>query len=307
MERHLLIVLLSFFQLLFVWGCKKSDSSSDPIAKSTSSNTSLGGKILYEAVTDGIHLFNVNSALDQKLFDGTYPERISSGKIIYVLNNPNRLMISNEEGTSKSTLVVNSSMYFQCPRASSDGKLIALHNLYSSTINSISKGTIVYKDDGTVLAKLDNLFHPYWTPDGKLVLSGSYGNLYGPQTTLQEGIFITSKDLDNPKRIDPNLTAPMMPSVSPDGGRIAFIYDGHVWVMNIDGSNLKQITKSTTKETYPYWTPDGKYIVFNYTKGGSVMAIVPSNETTTISDDTECYIFTGENQLLNSANQINNW
>ncbi|MGE5682670.1 MAG: TolB family protein [Bacillota bacterium] len=290
--------------IIFLSGCKKSDSSTDPVGNGS---TTLTGKILYERVSDGVHIFDIKKVSDQKLFEGSYPERMPNGKILFVLDYPNRLVSANEDGSSKNILVENDKMYFQVPRVSADGKSVAVQNLFTSTINNINRGTLVYKSDGSLVVKFDNLFHPSWTPDGRLVVSGSYQNVWGPQTTLKEGIYITDKELSSLQRIDPDLSEPLMPSVSPDGKQIAFVNAGHIWVMGIDGTNLRQITKSSSKESYPSWTSDGKYIMFNYYRNASVMAVVPANAQTTIDDQTECYIMTSDDHFLNSGNQIVNY
>lgn len=50
------------------------------------------------------------------------------------------------------------------------------------------------------------------------------------------------------------------PSASPDGKVLAFVQDGAVWKMNIDGTNMVQLTKSASPH-WPSWRSDGKYLV----------------------------------------------
>mgnify|MGYP002751815438 FL=1 len=56
-------------------------------------------------------------------------------------------------------------------------------------------------------------------------------------------------------------------TVNPQGTRVAFRYNKHLWVQNIDGSNLHQVTTSQLTgsnkadgEYHPVFSPDGKYI-----------------------------------------------
>ncbi|MDO4229739.1 MAG: hypothetical protein Q4C98_07990 [Capnocytophaga sp.] len=56
-------------------------------------------------------------------------------------------------------------------------------------------------------------------------------------------------------------------TVNPQGTRIAFRYNKHIWVQNIDGSGLTQVTTSSPSgltnvdgEYNPVFSPDGKYI-----------------------------------------------
>ena len=56
------------------------------------------------------------------------------------------------------------------------------------------------------------------------------------------------------------------PSFSPDSKRIAFVsykddlYEGEVYVINLDGTGLKRLTNNGLNETDMSWSPDGKKI-----------------------------------------------
>jgi Tol biopolymer transport system component len=53
------------------------------------------------------------------------------------------------------------------------------------------------------------------------------------------------------------------PTWSPDGDKIAFEYDGDIWLMDSDGGNLTQLTStSNIYEFKPCFSPDGEYIVY---------------------------------------------
>ncbi len=52
------------------------------------------------------------------------------------------------------------------------------------------------------------------------------------------------------------------PIWSPDGKKIAFEKNFHIWVMDIDGTNLKNITGLQPVAELPSWSPDGKKIVY---------------------------------------------
>lgn len=81
-------------------------------------------------------------------------------------------------------------------------------------------------------------------------------------------------------------------TVNPQGTKIAFRRNKHLWICNIDGSSLQQVTTAETSdiidydgERNPVFSPDGKYIAFtgatmrgtpwsdhNYPDGGWVAA-----------------------------------
>ncbi len=65
-----------------------------------------------------------------------------------------------------------------------------------------------------------------------------------------------------------------MPSISPDGNKIAFIStrDGNyeLYVMNTDGSDLCRLTENSVYEFSPKWSPDGAKIAFcSYISGNA--------------------------------------
>ncbi|MBO5194429.1 MAG: PD40 domain-containing protein, partial [Bacteroidales bacterium] len=52
-------------------------------------------------------------------------------------------------------------------------------------------------------------------------------------------------------------------SISPDGSRIAFCYQGDIFTVSTDGGEARRITSNPAYDTDPLWTPDGQSIVFS--------------------------------------------
>jgi Tol biopolymer transport system component len=74
-----------------------------------------------------------------------------------------------------------------------------------------------------------------------------------------------------------------IPAWSPDGSRIAFVAEGHVFVVHADGSGLRRITSGPGIDQWPTWSPDGSTIA--YSSGRAVASdggFSPSQEIWTV-------------------------
>jgi Tol biopolymer transport system component len=117
---------------------------------------------------------------------------------------------------------------------------------------------IVDASNGSLIKTFGNFkknepyFSPSWAPDGSLYLQG--------MTTINNGIYKVESDFSSIRKISNDLTNVSKPSVSPDGKSIAFIKDGQVWLMSIDGTNPTQLVKNQATFSNPTWSPDSKYI-----------------------------------------------
>jgi TolB protein len=262
---------------------------------SSFAQTTWKGKITYGYIGD-IKEFNLASKTDRTLFKEAHAPFVYNGDIYFISEKfPKRNYLvrksSAATGQFKDVLDVSSDNPFykqeldnysvirgtgksgvlssiHDPKVSPDGKFLAVTILgYKDQVFDKNCVALFELASGTLVKKFEDKYYGTWSPDGRLVMAGSHktvsvdGNEYHSKTP---GIFITDKALENPTRIDPELDdpAPYHPAVSPDGKRIAFILNNHVWVMDINGKNLKQLTAvdSDNIETYPAWSPDGKFV-----------------------------------------------
>lgn len=106
-----------------------------------------------------------------------------------------------------------------------------------------------------------------WLPDGRMVVADTNGWL-----TLFDRNFNQVKRI---RQFAGSLPGRMQ--ASPDGSRLAFSWNGHVHVMNLDGSGLRQVTTSNDAQTSHAWSPDSKWLAL--AEGGVNSPVTASGNT----------------------------
>lgn len=208
------------------------------------------------------------------------------------------------------------------PHVSPDGKYLSV-TIFGYPGQAFPKNCVAVFDMATkkLFRKFDDMYYASWLDNGRLLAAGSHktastnGNEYHSKTP---GIFIVALEGNEIKRIDPTLDdpAPYHPVASPDGKRIAFILNNHVWVMDIDGKNLKQLTDADNDniETFPAWSPDGKFIAawcyktFEKTYYTAI-AVVPStaSKPVVLSNKAAVWLRDKKNLRISGGSMQLNW
>jgi tricorn protease-like protein len=77
-------------------------------------------------------------------------------------------------------------------------------------------------------------------------------------------IYTVDPDSSSLRQLTNNVKPDDHPAWSPDGTKIAFGYDGPIWVMGADGSRLRKLTshKLEVSGPGPSWLPDGTTLAF---------------------------------------------
>jgi len=107
------------------------------------------------------------------------------------------------------------------------------------------------------------------SPDGKRLL------MFVPTAKGKEDLYVASLSLQEGRTIGPAVEVFSGRDKQPvgygktdewawslDGGRLALVHEGDIWVASAEKGDPVRITKDPAYETYPVWSPDGKNIAF---------------------------------------------
>ncbi len=94
-------------------------------------------------------------------------------------------------------------------------------------------------------------------------------------------IFLLKSDLSAQEKQVPKgaerIVLATLPTVSPDGKRIAFVWAGDIWGASIAGGRVQRLTTHLAEESTPIFSPNGKEIAFTSQRSGSWQVyIMPS-------------------------------
>lgn len=68
---------------------------------------------------------------------------------------------------------------------------------------------------------------------------------------------------------DDAVVFPRHPDPSPDGSRIAFSYQGDLWIVASGGGEARRLTAHPAYDGHPIWSPDGAWIAFSSDRDGN--------------------------------------
>jgi len=104
-------------------------------------------------------------------------------------------------------------------------------------------------------------FDPDASPDGRFVVFAS------TQHRPTADIYVKSLTGRTVTQLTSNPSDDLMPSVSPDGSRIAFASNRSnnwdIYVISSSGGSAIQVTSDAAHELHPSWSPDGTHVVFS--------------------------------------------
>lgn len=192
-------------------------------------------------------------------FWADYQKRMTfrpEGQIAYECwpDGASRICVINADGTAYRQITFNGTVYQ--PAWSPDGSRL----LYVSqpSLNA-ADSVFVMSADGTGIKQLTDRQcaseSPSWSPKSEEIAFVKYDD--NKICKGVAGIYLMHSDGSNQRRLTDRGEQPMW---SPDGSKIAYIYENNVYLLNLD--DLLSTKASTTFSHSPTWSPDGKQIAF---------------------------------------------
>lgn len=204
-------------------------------------------------------------------FDGFDPHRTRTGETAFLQRlTPGYVadygvVAADARGVPGPPLYVCKSFSFganricHAPRLSPNGQLVAFGTAAGGgSVCADQYGTrwadyiIVRNRRGAEAARFEGYSYADWLPDGRLLMTGS--------PCRNAGVWIVDQSLRTPTRVDGGqvATPAAVPAVSPDGKRVALVWNNQLWAMSLDGGHeLTQLTRLEKPVSAAAWSPDG--------------------------------------------------
>ncbi len=253
----------------FGFNCNLRGSTTKPTANpsgknkpNTILNEGLTGKILTTAsyrfnnFLERVIEFNLaKGASTQILSDGVAAQN-PKGEIFY-FNKSGQMKIADSTGNTTIKVIddktgFNFDDYFPAISASGDFVAYTTGGTQAELKGELVKVAIVNRD-GKQVASFPGFTHAAWLSDGRIVVAGAGKS--------KEGLYIIDANFRRATELfeGGSLESATMPAVSPDGKTLAFVKNGEIWTINLDGTNRMKILYGS-QSSFPAWSPDGRFI-----------------------------------------------
>jgi hypothetical protein len=152
------------------------------------------------------------------------------------------------------------------PRISPDGQLVAVewHSIELGDDGGVPVVT-VFDRAGEVRVRWPQTDEWDWLPDGRLLVAD------------RNVILVSNAALDELTEVAVMPDAIGAMQVSPDGTRLAFGMNGHIWTMGVDGTGLRRMTTGRHAVALPAWSPDGRYLTVQVEELCPEVYVVPAD------------------------------
>jgi serine/threonine protein kinase/Tol biopolymer transport system component len=169
------------------------------------------------------------------------------------------LSVIDRHGTVR--LLIDSARSFFTATISPDGKKLAV------TIQAANDDIWIYHIPRKTLTRFTfsggNFSYPIWSPDGKYVV-------YAAERGTSTDIFRKPWDGGGAEeRLSNGLSVSDMTSYSPDGKAIAFVQNGDIWMLPLEGDRTPApFLHTPASEATPRFSPDGRWLAYSSNESG---------------------------------------
>jgi eukaryotic-like serine/threonine-protein kinase len=150
---------------------------------------------------------------------------------------------------------------------SPDGQKLAIH------VQAANDDVWLYHIGRKSLTRLTfgggNSGFPVWSADGNYVI-------YASERGRGQGIYRKPWDgSGKEERLTTTDRSQYPRSVSPDGKTLAYVQDGDIWLLSLDGSGKTvPFFQSPADEGNPVFSPDGKYLAYETNESGKLEVVI---------------------------------
>jgi Tol biopolymer transport system component len=210
--------------------------------------------------------FNLAKGTYNQLFDNGVVNRNPAGEIIYV-DSTSRISINDKSGKTVQQLTTktNYGNLEIFPAISNDGKYLAFTVKSYPKTNSMSQlvsdglKTIITDRKLQQISEFKGYTQAAWMPDGSIIVSGSRSII---DSNGEQGLFIIDKSFKNVRRLTDGFKGAKMPTVSPDGKKIAFVFNGEIWTLDLITNITKKVVYGS-ETSFPVWLPNSRFFALN--------------------------------------------
>jgi hypothetical protein len=242
-------------------------------------------------------------------FDGFDAQRTRTGEFAYITRLTQGyvadygVVTADARGVPSAPVYVCSRFSFSSnrichtPKLSPDGQRVAFGTAAGGgKLCKDSYGTrwadyvVVDQRKGGEIARFEGYYYPEWLPDGRLLMLGSQ--------CRGAGVWIADPSLRGLTRVDGDqvATPAKLPATSPDGRRVALVWNNQVWTLTLDGKReLSQVTRAENPVAAAAWSPDGSALAVIFAGVSmpvkSLLLVRPGEERSAVMRELSFYPF----------------
>jgi WD40 repeat protein len=223
----------------------------------------VGGTLTVEQA-GGIAVYDLDTGKLLRRFHGENPYVTPALETIFTVKQgllEAAAVVVSPDGSQRS--VVGKHSMLPEPILSPDGSLVAVRE----SVQGFGNGALIYRrSDGRPLHHFSGVHPADWTPDGRLVATCEAPLEAQPYMSNPTEMWLCISDREFREMIPINKTlSGRDPTASPDGKHLAYVHDGEIWVVGIDGTAPRQLTNvgldvENGEPRAPVWSPDGRYL-----------------------------------------------